>query len=244
MQLFLTDFVNDTEMVIIDDIKLIQQIRKVLRLKIWSMFRLQKMIQDTNTIEIIRIKVIIDKWDDKHIYTKQLQEEKKSLKNIQNPTSMLIAMPNKWQKAELIVQKLSEIGIQNIYFRPSERSVIKTKNTNKRLRLEKIAKEAVEQSRWWMIPNIQFVDQLNIFLKQQQDVNLVLFDLDANQHTPLENTNIPKKCLGIIWPEGGFSDRDLQLFQHYHKPLSFQLWDTVLRMETASIIASWLLYNR
>ncbi len=202
------------------------------------------MIQDTNTIEIIRIKVIIDKWDDKHIYTKQLQEEKKSLKNIQNPTSMLIAMPNKWQKAELIVQKLSEIGIQNIYFRPSERSVIKTKNTNKRLRLEKIAKEAVEQSRWWMIPNIQFVDQLNIFLKQQQDVNLVLFDLDANQHTPLENTNIPKKCLGIIWPEGGFSDRDLQLFQHYHKPLSFQLWDTVLRMETASIIASWLLYNR
>jgi 16S rRNA (uracil1498-N3)-methyltransferase len=56
-------------------------------------------------------------------------------------------MPNKWDKAEIIVQKLTEIGINHIVFWPSERSVIKETNKNKIERLEKISKEALEQSR-------------------------------------------------------------------------------------------------
>ena len=60
---------------------------------------------------------------------------------------MLIAMPNKREKSELIVQKLTEIGIQNIYFWPSERSVIRQWNEKKAERLDKISHEALEQSR-------------------------------------------------------------------------------------------------
>jgi len=56
-------------------------------------------------------------------------------------------MPNKREKAELIVQKLSEIGVDEIAFWPAERSVIKQRNEKKADRLHKIAKEAVEQSR-------------------------------------------------------------------------------------------------
>ncbi|MBO4516461.1 RNA methyltransferase [bacterium] len=56
-------------------------------------------------------------------------------------------MSNKRDKIELIVQKLSEIGIKHIYFWPSERSVIKEWNEKKAERLNKIAKEAIEQSR-------------------------------------------------------------------------------------------------
>jgi 16S rRNA (uracil1498-N3)-methyltransferase len=55
-------------------------------------------------------------------------------------------MPNKRDKAEMIVQKLTEIGINFIVFWPSERSVIRDINTSKMERLEKISKEAVEQS--------------------------------------------------------------------------------------------------
>ena len=60
---------------------------------------------------------------------------------------MLIAMPNKREKAELIVQKLTEIGVQNIYFWSSERSVIRQWNEKKSERLDKISHEALEQSR-------------------------------------------------------------------------------------------------
>jgi RsmE family RNA methyltransferase len=61
--------------------------------------------------------------------------------------SMLIAMPNKREKAELIVQKLTEIGVENINFRVSEHSVIRQWNKKKAERLDKISREAVEQSR-------------------------------------------------------------------------------------------------
>jgi RsmE family RNA methyltransferase len=74
--------------------------------------------------------------------------EKQEYHDNEKPTTtMLIAMPNKWEKVELIVQKLCEIGIDNIIFRPAERSVIKVWNEKKEERLGKISKEAVEQSR-------------------------------------------------------------------------------------------------
>jgi RsmE family RNA methyltransferase len=56
-------------------------------------------------------------------------------------------MPNKREKAELIVQKLTEIGVKNIYFRVSEHSIIRQRNEKKAERLDKISHEAVEQSR-------------------------------------------------------------------------------------------------
>lgn len=70
-------------------------------------------------------------------------------------------MPNKREKAELIVQKLSEIGINEILFRPAERSVIKQRNEKKAERLRKIAKEAVEQSRGRQLPKIARWNPLN-----------------------------------------------------------------------------------
>ena len=71
--------------------------------------------------------------------------------------SMLIAMPNKREKAEVIVQKLTEIWVQSIYFRVSEHSIIRQRNDKKAERLDKISHEALEQSRWIQIPEIKFL---------------------------------------------------------------------------------------
>ena len=60
---------------------------------------------------------------------------------------MIISMPNKRDKVELIVQKLTECGLDEILFWPSERSIIREWNPKKEERLYKIIKEAVEQSR-------------------------------------------------------------------------------------------------
>ena len=45
---------------------------------------------------------------------------------------------------------------------------------------------------------------------------------------------------GVIWPEGWFSPKDLKLFD-WAKIID--LWENVLRMETASIVLWWLLKN-
>jgi RsmE family RNA methyltransferase len=60
---------------------------------------------------------------------------------------MIIAMPNKRDKIELIIQKLTECGLNQIIFWPSERSILREWNPKKEERLHKIIEEAVEQSR-------------------------------------------------------------------------------------------------
>ena len=86
---------------------------------------------------------------------------------------MLVAMPNKREKVELIIQKLSEIGVDEIFFRPAERSVITQRNEKKVDRLQKIAKEAVEQSRGRKIPNIVWCERVKECVKDRQ---VVIFD--------------------------------------------------------------------
>lgn len=59
---------------------------------------------------------------------------------------MIVALPNKFEKLELIVQKLAEIGIDHIVCRPSKRSLLREMPEKKYARLCNIAREATEQS--------------------------------------------------------------------------------------------------
>jgi RsmE family RNA methyltransferase len=70
--------------------------------------------------------------------------------------NMIVAMPNKWDKVELIIQKLTECSLDQIVFWPSERSIIRERNPKKEERLQKIIKEAVEQSRGRTVPELLF----------------------------------------------------------------------------------------
>jgi len=60
---------------------------------------------------------------------------------------LAIALPNKFEKIELIVQKCTEIGVEHLIFFPAKHSVLKEISASKMERLEKISLEAVEQSR-------------------------------------------------------------------------------------------------
>lgn len=142
---------------------------------------------------------------------------------------MIVAMPNTWNKAELIAQKLSEIGISEIIFWPSERSIIKVWNHKKEARIQKIIKEATEQSRWRNIPKIIFTTTLDEHI---QNAEVIVFD---KQETPFDTTKTEKNLVWIVWPEGGFTEKDYTTFDTY-TPRLVDLGSTVLRMETAAII--------
>ncbi|MDR2416259.1 MAG: RsmE family RNA methyltransferase [Candidatus Peribacteria bacterium] len=149
---------------------LLAQLRKVFRANIGESIFVQSAVSEPN--EIIRYELKITHRTDKDLVGEIVNEQPLVAVPIPSIT-LLIAMPNRREKAELIVQKLSEIGIDEILFRPAERSVIHQRNLKKAERLYKIAKEATEQSRGIRIPNITWCKEIE---KACEGKELIIFD--------------------------------------------------------------------
>ena len=222
---------NNVEILSVNE--LLSQLRKVLRIKKWDKI----CIQFSDIKWTTRYELSIQDWTDKDLFGEIISSQTFSFteKNV----SMLIAMPNKREKAELIVQKLTEIGIQNVYFWVSEHSIIRQRNDKKAERLDKISHEAVEQSRWIHLPEIKFLKSENELKDFVNWKNVIIANMNWLPYWELAKSESNDLC-GVIWPEGWFSEKDLKLFD-WAKIID--LWENVLRMETASIVLWWLLKN-
>ena len=212
--------------------ELLSQLRKVLRIKKWDKI----CVQYSDKKWTIRYELSIRDWTDKDLAGEIISSQTFSFpeKNV----SMLIAMPNKREKAELIVQKLTEIWVQNIYFWASEHSIIRQWNEKKAERLNKISREATEQSRWIQIPEIKFLNEKDL----KNFVNWKDIIIANMGWAPYQEVikNSWKNLCWVIWPEWWFSGKDLNLFKNANV---VDLWVNVLRMETASIVLARLLKN-
>gem|GEM_PF-2513882 len=90
--------------------------------------------------------MIIHQLSKEQIHAHIIEETNNQAHDLKKEVSIVLAMPNKFEKLELIVQKLSEIGIDRLVCRPSRRSLLKDIPEKKLVRLETIAREATEQS--------------------------------------------------------------------------------------------------
>lgn len=213
--------------------ELLSQLRKVLRIRKWDKIYIQYYDKSCTT----RHELSIQNWTDKDldgeiIYSQNFPFHEKNV-------SMLIAMPNKREKAELMVQKLTEIWVQNIYFRVSEHSIIRQRNEKKTERLDKISREAVEQSRWIQIPEIRFLKSENELKEIIAWKSVILANMNGIWYSDITK-NLSNEVCWVIWPEWWFSEKDLKLF---HDANIVDLGSNVLRMETASIVLARLLKN-
>lgn len=231
MQLFICNQIEakGTEIQITDNSELVNQLRKVLRAKPWYKF----FIQDRTWTKRYNVELtsFIEKW----VIVKVLWIEEKPRES--KKLWMLIALPNKQEKLELIIQKITEIWVTDIFLWSAERSQIKTINDNKLARIEKIIKEAVEQSRWWNFPKIEIIKDIKELWK---DRNFMVFDLPKEQENNWKlNNNLP--FLWVIGPEWWLSTKDYENFSINYTVQS--LWNSVLRMETAAIVWARYLKN-
>jgi RsmE family RNA methyltransferase len=213
--------------------ELLSQLRKVLRIKKWGKI----CIQFSDNKWTTRYELSIQDWTDKDLTSEIISSQTFSFHK--RNVSMLIAMPNKREKAELITQKLTEIWVENIYFWVSEHSIIRQWNEKKAERLDKISHEAVEQSRWIQLPEIKFLKaekELKDFVDWK---NVIIANMNWLPYWKLTEHEVNNLC-GVIWPEGWFSEKDLRFFDDAKV---IDLWENVLRMETASIVLWWILKN-
>ncbi|MGA1655788.1 MAG: 16S rRNA (uracil(1498)-N(3))-methyltransferase [Ilumatobacteraceae bacterium] len=144
-------------------------------------------------------------------------------------------VPVKGDRNEWSVQKLTEIGVDDIVLlAPTRRSVVRWTDTDKQLRkLSLVAREAAMQSRRVWLPRVTAGVSLSDVLSMPgvavADPAASLFVSPAAS-TPADPTLI------VVGPEGGFDDDEIPA----NVP-RVRLGDTILRAETATLVAATLL---
>jgi len=227
MQLFITDeFQIKNNEIIVSEKRIIDQLRKVLRAKAWYVFYLQNKT-DKNQI-ITRYKIETTKITDK-LEGKILEKEEKNIADIEKKW-VITSILNKFDKMELIVQKLTEIWIYYIYFVPTTRSIFKDIKEKKLERFFKIALEAAEQSWSWFFPEIKVLKSLDEIPTQTAILD---FDWKYYKQAELWDTTYI-----LVGPEWGFDTKD---YEKLGKVEKISIWDKILRAETAAILGWFIL---
>ena len=160
--------------------------------------------------------------------------EKKLNQNIPKKEIHLFQSIIKKDKFEWVMEKGTELGV--FYFHPiiSERSEKKNINFE---RAGKIIKEASEQSGRGNLPKIEELTNLEDALNN--DFVSIAFHPTGDKFD--ENDFEKEKVLGIfIGPEGGWSDKELELFKEKGIKI-LSLGNQILKAETSAIAVSSLL---
>lgn len=144
----------------------------------------------------------------------------------------------KEQKIELILQKATELGVWSFQPFISERSIQGNPSSVKKERWERIIQEAARQSgRLWLAQVNEIVD-FDTLLKQDFNLKLAA-SIEGQRIAGTMKTKYPKILL-LIGPEGDFSPDEYKKLKA--SGFTFlKLSENILRVETASIMASGLI---
>lgn len=152
----------------------------------------------------------------------------------------------KLDKMDLIIQKGTELGAKSFIPWNAKRSVVKydeKKEKQKRVRWQKIAKEAAEQAHRHCIPMIEVVVSTSQLLKQLSYFDAVFIGSERIAKevlkpqmlmSQLESYKAGAKIACIIGPEGGIDDTEFDAFLE-NNAIEIPFGPRILRTETASL---------
>ena len=213
----------------------IRHIKKVMRMnindKIEVVYYNKLHICEITSLDTFNIKVI-----------EELDEDKKTKIDLTVAVALV-----KEQKIDLILQKLTELGVSRIIPVSMERSIVKLDKerfNKKKVRWESISKEASEQSKRTNIPIIEDIKSIKDLTKEDADLKLVASTKEKEKllNYYLQSIEDCAKIIMVIGPEGGISDKeeDILVSNGYNR-VSFG--NLIFRVETATIyVASIINY--
>ncbi len=148
-----------------------------------------------------------------------------------DPTTVAF-VPVKGDRPELVVQKLTEIGVDRIVVTSSERSVVRWDGDRADKHLEKLRRVALlatEQCRRLWLPDVSLAPLDDLLAD-----GIAVADMGGVGPGP--------SCRSVVvGPEGGWSDRERDAAESRPgSPQPVSLGEHVLRAETAAIVAGVL----
>src|SRR3989344_9419614 len=196
---FIADLDFDENLIVISDLELLNQWRNVLRLGAGdevilsdgklgeARVKILKLEKDLSEVEIL------EKWE-----------------NEAEPTVELTLYLSLLKKGnfEWAAEKVTEIGVKRIVPVITERTV--KLNLNKK-RLEKIVKEAAEQSGRGIIPKIGDTMDFKEALGDSKKNNDIGFIFEPGGNNVISRQALDVNIAIFIGPEGGWSEKELDL---------------------------------
>jgi 16S rRNA (uracil1498-N3)-methyltransferase len=141
-------------------------------------------------------------------------------------------------KFDVVLQKVTELGVRSIIPLITDRVEIRAERyRGKAERWRKIVFEAVKQSGRSVIPIVEEPQPFDDVVKREG--TKILFDADAEE----ARRELPNAATLFIGPEGGWSERELQLAREHGCGFE-RLGIRRLRVETAAIVATALVSAR
>lgn len=163
----------------------------------------------------------------------ELIQKQAIIGKLKHPLKLALCLPNKPSKLEFILEKATELGVTEFNLIKSDLSQF---SHQIRLdRLEKIVTEAAEQSEQISIPKITLIQNLDEYLKTPTTNGMVALERSENKVSILDAVATTATSI-LIGPEGGFSDREVELIGKSHHKI-IKLGDSILKMDTAALLA-------
>ena len=158
----------------------------------------------------------------------------------------------KSDKMEYIIQKCTELGVNEYFPVSMKRSIVKLSGKDeekKILRWQKIAEGAAKQSGRDIIPKINNIKNIDNICKiiKDYDIFIVAYELEDKESLKrsLENLNKEKinKIAILIGPEGGIEEEEVELLKKNGAKV-VSLGKRILRTETVALaVSSIIMYE-
>lgn len=218
---------------------------KVLRLQVDETFVVQAIYTD----HVIRYTCNCKSITKKEIHFDIVSHETRSGIHDHPTVIMAVPVPNTLSKVDLIVQKLTEIWVDEIVFRVADRSQIRSLSDKKMSKICQISLHASEQAKNRHIPMISFVKDISAYTKNEATHVYILdqggvcmydlFDSSSKVYTSLSQKNISQHLV-IVWPEWWLTHQDYTMMWVQEDLYTMlDLWESILRMETAAWVWAW-----
>lgn len=170
-----------------------------------------------------------------------------TLKNENEPQSKIILFQSviKNEKMDLLIQKVTELGITKIVPVITERTVVKIEDSKKEIkkqeRWQKIALEACKQCGRSRVPEVlpaqSFKNALDLFEKCEQKI----VAYEEEKTVGIVNAIKKSKSIGyFIGAEGGITEEEHKMLKE-KGAISVSLGKRILRAETAAIITGGII---
>ncbi len=161
----------------------------------------------------------------------------KKLREKDNEKNIWLAFaPIKSNFFNFMIQKATELGVTKFVPIITDRTIVRKINYE---RIEKIIIEASEQSNRIKVPKVEKTQNLNLFLKNNNNkINIIFGDLNTeNQNLDPKIKKEDKPICIVIGPEGDFTESEREKILNFKSVQSLKINNNILRTETAAISA-------